>query len=142
MAAEVSRARINDEGPGWGKKERSTPTARKSPSSGGAVGKNLQAGISEVYATVRRLKQNGYNVLPLLLQREESRVIIDTVAVDFAEAHPDACLISIHDCLVTTKEYVEEVKSTIVRGFAESLGFDVPVTVRRFGKSHVKHSTT
>jgi len=46
-----------------------------------------------------------------LLQRAEAYAMIDTVCKDFLQLYPEAPLITLHDGLFTTKEYIEQLKS-------------------------------
>ena len=76
---------------------------------------------------------NNKRDLPVSMQNMEASVVIDKVAVQFAENHrdeEDICLISIHDCLITTAQYVDEIKYLMVKGFNELLGFDLSVKVK------------
>lgn len=51
----------------------------------------------------------------------------------FARKHvgETVCLISLHDCLMTTEEHVEELKAMIETAFRRLLGFVPPVTVQQ-----------
>ena len=77
--------------------------------------------------------------LPVMLQKVEADLVINRVATDLSRVHAgeEFCLISIHDCLVTTEENIEEVKSMLCAAFQEKLGFLLPVKVRRITREAV-----
>ncbi|RZA02866.1 MAG: hypothetical protein EOP47_05170 [Sphingobacteriaceae bacterium] len=50
------------------------------------------------------------NFLPILMQRYESRLMLDLVCKNISEQLPDAPIIPVHDSILTTQEYVDRVK--------------------------------
>ncbi len=67
--------------------------------------------------------------LPVQMQELEANIVLNRIAEEIIcdRTPDDFCLISIHDCLVTTEENVEEVKQAMERKFEEALGFRLPV---------------
>ena len=76
-------------------------------------------------------KWRHHRALPLELHRRESKLVIDQVATEFAKNHAgeDVCLISIHDCLVTTDKHKEDVQGRLEKALRDELNFDVPVKI-------------
>jgi hypothetical protein len=94
----------------------------------------------KLFDAVRDAKKRRHRDLPVSLQKLEAETVIDDVASDFARKHAGEtpCLISLHDCLITTEEHVEELKAMIESAFQALLGFAPPVTVTRFSQDVAK----
>lgn len=88
----------------------------------------------ELYAQLWKAKIGEYRQLSLSLQRLEAELVIDTVASEFARQHrgKDVCLISVHDCLISTEEHVDELKEMLRREFRTRLKLDAPLAVKEF----------
>lgn len=88
----------------------------------------------KLFDAVWQAKKRRHRDLPVSLQKLEAETVIDGVASEFARKHvgETACLISLHDCLITTEEHVDELKAMIESAFHALLGFAPPVTVARF----------
>lgn len=52
---------------------------------------------------------SGTNFLPILLQRIESFLILEKVSKKISVELPDAPIIPVHDCIMTTREYSDQV---------------------------------
>jgi hypothetical protein len=97
--------------------------------------------MSEVFAsefpTLARLvgeaKRRHHRDLPIRLQGIEAQIVINEAASGFIEAHPgeDFCLITVHDCLVTTEEYVGECARRLRTAFRNVLGFEPKIKIKR-----------
>lgn len=59
------------------------------------------------------LESIGGKELSYILQRTESYYLLNKVSKRFNQLYPDAPLFTIHDCLFTTQEYTERLKSLI-----------------------------
>lgn len=59
----------------------------------------------------------GDNYLPVLLQRLESKLMLEKVAKIITERIPDAPLLTVHDSFLTTPAYAEEVKTVMYDSF-------------------------
>jgi len=81
---------------------------------------------------VRKAKHRRHRDLPVRLQKIEADVVIEEVAVELAKLHSgeEFCLITVHDCLVTTKKYVEECAERLRIAFKNRLGFAPTVKVK------------
>ncbi len=73
-----------------------------------------------------------------------AETVIDGIASEFARKHigENACLISLHECLITTEEHVEELKAFIESAFQLLVGFAPPVTVARFSDDAAEFGET
>jgi hypothetical protein len=77
-----------------------------------------------VYRFVREFNVHGRHHANLIreLQRQESSFVIETVAADLCEHHPDLFIITLHDAIFTVPEGVPIVIEAFERGFAK-IGF-------------------
>jgi hypothetical protein len=57
-----------------------------------------------------------------LLQRAESYLLLNVICKEFIEQHPTAPLITIHDGIFTTKEYVRNLNGFVLRRLREITG--------------------
>jgi hypothetical protein len=104
----------------------------------GDLARVVKSKFPDVYRTIRDMKRDNYKNLPLTMQKIESGIVIDKVATEFAVNHSDhdSCLISVHDCLLTTEEYIQEVRESIKKHFHNAVGFEVPVKVHRISQNN------
>jgi hypothetical protein len=56
------------------------------------------------YELFKTIKASDYTLLPVLLQRIESFIVIDTICKKINKSHPTIPLFTIHDSIVTTEE--------------------------------------
>jgi len=82
---------------------------------------------------VRNAKWHHHRDLPVRLQTIEADVVINDVAAELASLHADEdfCLITIHDCLITTEEFVDECATHLRLGFKRCLGFEPTVKIKK-----------
>jgi hypothetical protein len=82
---------------------------------------------------VRRAKRVRHRDLPVLLQKIEADVVINDVATELVKRHTseDFCLITVHDCLVTTQEYLSDCEDCLRRAFRKRLGFEPTVKIKQ-----------
>lgn len=71
----------------------------------------LEANIIEYFNQLSR--EDSANYLPILLQRLESKLILDIVCLEIGQQLPDAPIIPIHDAILTTPGYVQRVQEII-----------------------------
>jgi len=57
-----------------------------------------------------KISGKGKNYLPILMQRLESKLMLEMVAKEVFKQLPDAPIITVHDCILTTKEFQEPVR--------------------------------
>jgi hypothetical protein len=89
------------------------------------------------------LEKKRFNTkdLPVAMQKMEADIVLNQVAAEFELRHrnEDCCLISIHDSLVSTADYVDELKWLMDKHFSAALGFKMPVKVERLTKcDHIR----
>lgn len=66
----------------------------------------------------------GYRRLAILLQRVESKVVLDIVCKNLLKMIPDIPLFTIHDCIMTTEEYKVVVKTKLFDTLFDVIGFN------------------
>ncbi len=71
------------------------------------------------------LKLKEYSDLPILLQRMESKFILDYCCKEISRKHPDMLLISRHDSLSTTEDKAVVLKDEFQRLLNQNFGFEV-----------------
>jgi hypothetical protein len=93
-----------------------------------------------LFDSVRHAKERHHRDLPVALQKLEAETVIDGVASEFARKHigETVCLISLHDCLVSTEEHVGELKAMIENAFLTLLEFAPPVRIEQFSADAVQ----
>lgn len=73
--------------------------------------------LIEIFSDLGR--KHNENFLPILMQRFESKLILDIVCKEVSDLLPEAPIIPVHDSILTTPEYVDQVKeimsNTIMR---------------------------
>ncbi len=62
------------------------------------------------------------NILPILLQRVESKIILEDICQVISRELPDAPILPVHDCIHTTEEYSEIVSIIIKRELTRLVG--------------------
>jgi hypothetical protein len=98
----------------------------------GKVGEVIWKQFPEVFEAVRALKSRKASDLSTLLQKTESEVVIDGAGIEFATRFPSACLISLHDGLITTESHLEPLYEIMKRHTSIALNFNVPVKTSKF----------
>jgi hypothetical protein len=71
------------------------------------------------------------NFLPITLQRLESYLMLEKVCKQIAKELPDAPLIPIHDCIMTTPAFASKVKEIAVQVLEKITGISPGVTVEK-----------
>jgi hypothetical protein len=93
-------------------------------------------------SAIRKRKKSGKRELPVEMQGIEAKLVIDVIACELAKKYSDKdfCLISIHDCLITTETYVHEVKKLMELRFKERLSFSVLTKTEKISEGHFPNS--
>jgi hypothetical protein len=60
-------------------------------------------------AKVKNAEDSGLNFLPITLQRIESYLMLEKVCKQISKILPDAPIIPVHDCIMTTEKYAKQV---------------------------------
>jgi hypothetical protein len=80
----------------------------------------LQADFATVWQFIRSWKKkHGYKDLACQMQKAESQLVIEGVCGRLMREHPDCPLVTIHDAILTTPEWVDEVRRTMLEEFAK-----------------------
>ncbi len=83
----------------------------------------------------------GLNFLPLLLQRLESYLMLEKVCYEVSKALPDAPIIPVHDCIMTTEQHAEAVRDIVKRVLESETGIIPGITIEgavsSFSKEYV-----
>lgn len=83
---------------------------------------------------IRRMKYTDYTWLSYRLRFIEANLLFDEVALKFAEAHPDRCLVSIHDAFLTTEENLTFLENLILEAYESKIGVRPKVKVKRISE--------
>lgn len=70
----------------------------------------------------KKLKAKDYKLLPKILQRIESHILLKIVCKRIAEERPDLPIFTIHDSIVTTSGNEDYVKQVILEELGEKVG--------------------
>jgi len=70
-----------------------------------------------VWKLIRRYKKGNYRRLAWAMQRAESRLMIDAVCYRLATEFPNVPIITIHDSIMTTYQYVPLISQLISEEF-------------------------
>ena len=97
--------------------------------------------IEEVHKISRKLKVTKSkdndaitNLLPILLQRIESMIMLEHVCRVISEELPDAPLLPVHDCIHTTPQYAEQVRAIMERELTAAVGVKPGIKVEHYNK--------
>jgi hypothetical protein len=71
-----------------------------------------------VFEFICEQKSSGYQELARNMQRAEANLMIDTVCLRLMKYHPEIPVVTIHDSILTTAEYLPTVKRIITEEFA------------------------
>lgn len=78
-------------------------------------------------------KEKSY--LPILLQRLESKLMLEIVGKKVSEVLPEAPILTIHDSFLTTKKYAEQVKILMIDTFLQHTGIAPGIKMERYNRS-------
>ena len=105
---------------------------------------NEVAFIEEVHKISRILdkkklkdKDSVINLLPILLQRVESMIMLEYVCNAISEELPDAPLLPVHDCIHTTPPYAEKVRAIMERVLTAEVGVKPGIKVEYYNKQEI-----
>ena len=84
-----------------------------------------------VFAFIRKVKRTNYERLAWVMQKEESRLMIDLVCGRLMKEHPDVPILTIHDSIMTTPAK-EDVVTDVIRAEFAKLGLSPTIRVERY----------
>ncbi len=98
----------------------------------------LKADFTEVFPSVAEVvrvhKRKDHGFLPRLMQNVEANFVINTVCRRLMNELPDAPVLTIHDCLLTTPPYADAITGVMREEFAR-LGLSAELKVKPHGRS-------
>lgn len=93
----------------------------------------FQKEFPTIFAAVREIKDKNYNAMAILLQKMESQFIFNAVAViDREIGKGEAPLLTIHDSIVSTVEYINMVQQIMKHLFEQEFGLLPTLEVTKF----------
>jgi hypothetical protein len=78
--------------------------------------------LSRNYRIINPNTSDVGNFLPILLQRIESKILLEDVCGVISNELPNAPLLPVHDCIHTTEEYADAVAFILKRELTKTLG--------------------
>lgn len=87
--------------------------------------------IYRIKGAEKGIYKNKFRVLALRLQSAEADMIFDVIIPRLMEKFPEIPLISLHDCIASTVEYMPAIKEEMTRAFMEKVRFSTKVKVSR-----------
>lgn len=103
----------------------------------GKVWVAFKALYPEVGQLIEIIKKEDYKAISMLLQRIESFCMIRGVCKTIKNGQPHIPIFTLHDCIVTTEEQIEEVKEILLSVVSNITGFRTTVKVKRWKKNAV-----
>jgi hypothetical protein len=91
----------------------------------------FRAKFPNVYNIFRALKRQNKRILSHILQRTESKLMIETVARRIGEEHPDMPIFPVHDSIATYPEHADYVEGVIMEEMKKLTGLNA-----RIGREH------
>jgi hypothetical protein len=96
----------------------------------------------EVYEVFKMYKSAGHENLPILLQKIESKLVLDKVAKTISKAEPGMPLYTIHDSLVVDSNKMDFCKEIFKKESLNYLGFEPKLHFDLWGDPKEKESVT
>lgn len=77
-----------------------------------------------VYKLFNLIKDNGkqHHLLACIMQNLEAETLLDKTCGELSNDYPDIPLFTIHDSIITTKEYIEPVKEALTKNLFKVVG--------------------
>lgn len=75
-------------------------------------------------AQIKSSNLMGFNLLPILLQRLESYLVLEKVCLKITQELPLAPIIPVHDCIMTTEENLVEVANIFKNEMQKEIGIE------------------
>lgn len=82
--------------------------------------------ISEVLDKIKSIDLvKKHKLFSILVLQMESMLILEIVCLEFKKMYPNCKLITIHDCILTTEEYINELNSFMKERISKELGLQI-----------------
>lgn len=88
----------------------------------GIAKKVFTSNFPTIYKLLCQIKSRHKECLPILLQRMESHLIIDKIAVRINKEHPTVPIFTVHDSIATTKSNVKLVQQIMTEEMEKTIG--------------------
>jgi len=99
----------------------------------------LKAEFQEMFPNVAEVikahKKKDYAYLPCLMQNIEANFVINTVCRRIMDQLPEVPVYSIHDSVLTTKPFVDDIRQIIMEEF-ERLGLHPTLHIKDYGEAY------
>lgn len=89
----------------------------------------------EVYALFSMIKSKEHNLLPLILQRIESFLVIDVGCKRLSKEYPDIPPFTIHDCILTTSGNEKIVDAILKEEIKNYIGHEPKTNIENYNKT-------
>jgi len=83
------------------------------------------------YNLFRMIKTNRYQLLPILLQRLESYLVIDVICKRISKMDPTIPMFTIHDNIITTEQHADVVKKVMEEELERYVGYKSTLSVEK-----------
>jgi hypothetical protein len=97
--------------------------------------KNFKNIFPDVYDVFKLIKstRGKHNTLAIFLQQFEAELILHTACKKIHDINPDIPIFTLHDSIITTEEYVEEVRMVMEEVLNNAIGFPPQLKIERWG---------
>lgn len=94
----------------------------------------FQRAFPEVARIFSLIKSGDYKLLPALLQRIESKLVLDIICKRISKEKPDLPIFTIHDSIVTVEGYEFYTKDIMTETLAEFVGYLPNLKIEHWGR--------
>ncbi len=84
----------------------------------------------EVYQLFRLIKSTNYTILPIILQRIESYLLIDVICKRISDLEPQIPIFTIHDSILTTRGNEGFIEDIITDEFTKWIGYPPKLDIK------------
>lgn len=91
----------------------------------------------DIYSVFNAIKRKDSTLLPRILQRIESYLMIDVISKRFANEYPEAPIFLIHDSLATTDEFIKDAKRIMEEEFTKAIGHPPKIAMETWSKENM-----
>ncbi len=98
--------------------------------------KELFPGIYDFFAL---LKKDQKELLPILLMRIESKLMLEVITRKISTQWPNIPFYTIHDGIATNTEFEDVVKKVLIDEMLEFVGYPVSLSVERWNETNLNH---
>lgn len=85
-----------------------------------------------IFSVIRVIKSKNHKDVPIMLQKEESKFIFYVISELIKKYKNKIPLLTIHDSIATTEEYIEDVKNSILEFFQKLYSIEPKLKIEKF----------